>query len=212
MSDSSREPDARKAKREAARLLKSAETDFRYWAKRSGGIFATVFGDRTQHPEPKRAGAAAGRGTGQTKGCVASCVPDADLHPGDDYPDEGMQISPSQSDHSEDKARVQRLIPKGDDELECLHEGTHALSCHADQGKVRIYLAQIVQSMCNAGDDILPCLRLAPTCNVDVAAFAVPEFDEGSQTLDFNKFRICGFAYLVNCETVPLLLNFHMLS
>ena len=104
MSDSSREQDARKAKREAARLLKSAETDFRHWAKRSGGIFATVFGERTQHPEPKRAGAAAGRGTGQTKGCVASCVPDADLHPGDDYPDEGMHISPSQSDHAEDKA------------------------------------------------------------------------------------------------------------
>ena len=74
MSDSSREQDVRKAKREAARLLKSAS------------------------------GAAAGRGTGQTKGCVASCVPDADLHPGDDYPDEGMHISPSQSDHAEDKA------------------------------------------------------------------------------------------------------------
>ena len=203
MSDSSREQDVRKDKREAARLIKSAKTDFRHWTERSGSWkiqIVSLCGERNQHPEPKRAGVAAGRGTGQTKGCVASCVPDADLHPGDDYPAEGMHISPSQSDHAEDKARLQHLISKGDDELECLHEGTHALSCHADQGKVRFYRAQIVQSMCNAGDNILPFLRLAPTCNVDVAAFAVPEFDEGSQTLDFNKFRICVFAYLVNCE------------
>jgi len=92
------------------------------------------------------------------------------------------------------------LIPQGDDEVECLDEGRRALSCHADQGKVNIYRVKMVQSMCEAGDDILPCLRLALTCNKDVAAFAVPDFDEGSETLDFSKFRICGIAYLTNCQ------------
>ena len=74
------------------------------------------------------------------------------------------------------------------------------MSCHADQGKGHTYRVKIVESMCEAGDDILPCLRLAPTCNIDVAAFAVPDFDAGSQTLDFNKFRICGIAYLTNSQ------------
>ena len=63
MSDSSREQDARKAKREAARQLKSAETSFRHWAKRAGGSLAIAFGEKTQKPQPKGAGAEAGRGT-----------------------------------------------------------------------------------------------------------------------------------------------------
>ena len=74
------------------------------------------------------------------------------------------------------------------------------MSCHADQGKVHTYRVKIVEHMCQAGDDILPCLRLAPTCNIEVAAFAVPDFEAGSQTLDWNKFRICGIAYLTNCQ------------
>jgi hypothetical protein len=71
-----------------------------------------------------------------------------------------MHISPSQSDHAEDEAQLHRLIPEGDDEVECLDEGRRALSCHADQGKVHTYRVKIVQSMCEAGDDILPCLDL----------------------------------------------------
>ena len=103
------------------------------------------------------------------------------------------------------------LIPEGDDEAEregldggrrslCLDGGRRSLSCHPEQGKVHTYCVKIVESMCQPGDDILPCLRLAPTCNIDVAAFAVPDFDAGSQTLDFNKFRICGIAYLTNSQ------------
>ncbi len=101
---------------------------------------------------------------------------------------------------------LEDALSQGDDELECLHEGTHALSCHADQGKVGIYRAQIVQSMSNAGDDILACLRLAPTCNVDVAAFALPEFDEGIQTPIFLQEKIKGsiILTLTNFEFVDL--------
>ena len=77
-----------------------------------------------------------------------------------DYQQEGMHISPSESDHAEDEAQLHRLIPEGDDEVECLDEGRRALSCHADQGKVHTYRVKIVQSMCEAGDDILPCLDL----------------------------------------------------
>ena len=185
MSDSSRAPDAHRANREAAKL-------FSAWAKRAGGHLAQAFAKKRQ-PQQKRAGAAGG--TDQTNGSVASSVPDSDDQQA------GMHISPSQSDHAEDEAREHSLIP-GDDEAEreCLDGGRRALSCHADQGKVNIYRVKMVQSMCEAGDDILPCLRLAPTCNKDVAAFAVPDFDAGSQTLDFNKFRICGIAYLTNSQ------------
>jgi hypothetical protein len=55
MSDSSSEPDAHKAKREAAKLLKSAEKSFRRWAKRAGGHLATAFGENIQQPKQKRA-------------------------------------------------------------------------------------------------------------------------------------------------------------
>jgi hypothetical protein len=85
-------------------------------------------------------------------------------------------------------------------EVEFQHEDSHAASCHVDHGNVSRYRAQILQSMCAEGDDILPLLRAAATCSVDVAAFAVPEFHAGSQTLDLSKFRICGFAYLANSE------------
>ena len=153
-----------------------------------------AFGEKIRQPKQKRAGAAGG--TGQTNGSVASSVPDSD------YQQAGMRIPPSQSDHAEDEAQFHSLIPEGDDEAEreCLDGGRRSLSCHADQGKGHTYRVKIVESMCEAGDDILPCLRLAPTCNIDVAAFAVPDFDAGSQTLDFNKFRICGIAYLTNSQ------------
>jgi len=87
MSGSTREQDALKAKRAAAKQLRSAERDVRQWAKRAGGLLAQVFGQRDQEPEPQRAraGAAAGRGTGQRNGCVTSSVPDSDLPSGDDY-------------------------------------------------------------------------------------------------------------------------------
>ena len=186
MSDSSRAPDAHRANREAAKL-------FSAWAKRAGGHLAQAFAKKRQ-PKQKRAGAAGG--TDQTNGSVASSVPDSDDQQA------GMHISPSQSDHAEDEAREHSLIPEGDDEAEreCLDGGRRSLSCHADQGKGHTYRVKIVESMCEAGDDILPCLRLAPTCNIDVAAFAVPDFEAGSQTLDWNKFRICGIAYLTNCQ------------
>jgi hypothetical protein len=92
MSHSSREPDAHKAKREAAKLLKSAEKSFRRWAKRVGGHLATAFGESIQQPKPKRAGAAGGRGTGQTNGCVASSVLDSDV-PAGDYPRRDAHLS-----------------------------------------------------------------------------------------------------------------------
>ena len=50
MSDSSSEPDAHKAKREAAKLLKSAEKSFRRWAKRAGGHLAKAFGEKIRQP------------------------------------------------------------------------------------------------------------------------------------------------------------------
>jgi hypothetical protein len=147
---------------------------------------AQVFGQKDQEAEPQRAraGAAAGRGTGQTSGPRESNLPD-------DYGQAGM--------HAEDAAPPFHSITEGD-EVEFQHEESHAASCHVDHGNVSRYRAQIVQSICEEGDDILPCLRSAATCSVDVAAFAVPEFHAGSQTLDFSKFRICGFAYLANSE------------
>ena len=165
MSDSSREPDAHRANREAAKL-------FSAWAKRAGGHLAQAFAKKRQ-PQQKRAGAAGG--TDQTNGSVASSVPDSDDQQA------GMHISPSQSDHAEDEAREHSLIPEGDDEAEreCLDGGRRSLSCHAEQGKVHTDRVKIVEHMCQAGDDILPCLRLAPTCNIEVAAFAVPDFDAG---------------------------------
>ena len=188
MSGSTREQDARKAKRAAAKQLRSAEKDVRQWANRAGGVLAQVFGQKDQEPEPQRAraGAAAGRGSGQTSGPRASNLPS-----GDDYAQAGM--------HAEDAAPPFHSITEGD-EVEFQHEGSHAASCHVHHGNVSRYRAQIVQSMCEEGDDILPCLRAAATCSVDVAAFAVPEFHKGSQTLDFSKFRICGFAHLANSE------------
>jgi hypothetical protein len=194
MSDSSREPDALRANRKAAKLHPSTKTQYRHWAKRSGGQLAKAFGEKIRQPKQQRTGAAGGNG--QTIGSFASSVPDSD------YQQAGMHIPPSQSDHAEDEAQFHSLIPEGDDEAEreCLDGGRRSLSCHADQGKGHTYRVKIVESMCEAGDDILPCLRLAPTCNIDVAAFAVPDFDAGSQTLDFNKFRICGIAYLTNSQ------------
>ena len=189
MSDSSREPDALRANRKAAKLHPSTKTSFRHWAKRSGGHLAKAFGEKIREPKQQRAGAAGGNG--QAIGSVASSVPDSDCQQA------GMHIPPSQSD-AEDAAQFDSLIPEGDDEAEreCLDGGRRSLSCHPEQGKVHTYCVKIVESMCQPGDDILPCLRLAPTCNIDVAAFAVPDFDAGSQTLDFNRFRICGIAHL----------------
>ena len=46
--------------------------------------------------------------------------------------------------HAEDAAPLLHLITEGDDEVEFLHEGRHAASCHVDQGKVSTYRAQIV--------------------------------------------------------------------
>ena len=193
MSDSSREPDALRVHRKAAKLDPSTKTSFRLWAKRSGGHLAKAFGEKIREPKQQRAGAAGGNG--QTIGSVASSVPDSDCQQA------GMHIPPSQSD-AEDAAQFDSLIPEGDDEAEreCLDGGRRSLSCHPEQGKVHTYCVKIVESMCQPGDDILPCLRLAPTCNIDVAAFAVPDFDAGSQTLDFNRFRICGIAHLTNCQ------------
>ena len=147
---------------------------------------AQVFGQKDQEAEPKRAraGAAAGRGTGQTSGPRESNLPD-------NYGLAGTHAdAPPTPFHS---------ITEGL-EVEIQHEDSHAASCHVDHGNVSSYRAQILQSMCAEGDDILPLLRAAATCSVDVAAFAVPEFHANSQTLDFSKFRICGFAYLANSE------------
>jgi hypothetical protein len=133
MSDSSREPDAHRANREAAKL-------FSAWAKRAGVHLAQAFAKKIRQPKQKRAGAAGG--TDQTKGSVASSVPDSDDQQA------GMHISPSQSDHAEDEAREHSLIPEGDDEAEreCLDGGRRALSCHADQGKVHTYRVKIVDT------------------------------------------------------------------
>jgi hypothetical protein len=78
MSGSTRELDAVKAKRAAAKQLRSAEKDFRQWANTVGGVLAQVFGQKDQEAEPQRAraGAAAGRGTGQTSGPRESNLPD----------------------------------------------------------------------------------------------------------------------------------------
>ena len=186
MSGSKRELDAGKANRAAAKQLRSAEKHFRQWANTFGGVMAQVFGQKDQEAEPKRAraGAAAGRGTGQTSGPRESNLPD-------NYGLAGTHAdAPPTPFHS---------ITEGL-EVEIQHEDSHAASCHVDHGNVSSYRAQILQSMCAEGDDILPLLRAAATCSVDVAAFAVPEFHAGSQTLDLSKFRICGFAYLANSE------------
>jgi hypothetical protein len=78
MSGSKRELDAGKANRAAAKQLRSAEKHFRQWANTFGGVMAQVFGQKDQEAEPKgaRAGAAAGRGTGQTSGPRESNLPD----------------------------------------------------------------------------------------------------------------------------------------
>jgi len=147
---------------------------------------AQVFGQKDQEAEPKRAraGAAAGRGTGQTSRPRESNLPD-------NYGLAGTHAdAPPTPFHSSTEGL----------EVEIQHEDSHAASCHVDHGNVSSYRAQILQSMCAEGDDILPLLRAAATCSVDVAAFAVPEFHAGSQTLDLSKFRICGFAYLANSE------------
>jgi len=44
MSGSTRELDAVKAKRAAAKQLRSAKKDFRQWANTVGGVLAQVFG------------------------------------------------------------------------------------------------------------------------------------------------------------------------
>ena len=185
MSGSTRELDAAKAKRAAAKQLRSAQKRFRQWANTAGGVMAQVFGQKDQEAEPKRAraGAAAGRGTGQTSGPRESNLPD-------DYGLAGMHADAPPPFHSITEGLA----------VEFQHEDSHAASCHVDHGNVSRYRAQILQSMCAEGDDILPLLRAAATCSVDVAAFAVPEFHAGSQTLDLSKFRICGFAYLANSE------------
>ena len=117
MSESSREPDAFKTNRAEAMRLKTAQTRFWCWANRAGGHLSTAFGESSQQPKQMSAGATGG--TGQTNGCVASSDPDSDVPARDDYPQEGMQISPSQSDDAvdaEDEAHLHRLIPQGDDE------------------------------------------------------------------------------------------------